>query len=74
MNADEQKGKFITISVGPSMYSFLALVNRLDPLLVEMEATPGPQAMNRIRAHLQPEHRIGLSSLLTYFIVANYRM
>ena len=56
------------------MYSFLALVKRHDPLLVEMEATPGPQAMNRIRVHLQVEQRIGLSGLLTYVIVANYRM
>jgi hypothetical protein len=30
--------KFITIYAGPLMYSSLALVNRLDPLLVEMEA------------------------------------
>ena len=74
MNAGEQKGKFITIYVGPLMYSFLALVKRLDPFLVEMQATPGPQAMNRISAHLQPEQRIGLSGLLTYVIVANYRM
>jgi hypothetical protein len=74
MNAGEQKGKFITIYVGPLMYSFLALVNRLGPLLVEMDATPGPQAMNRISAHLQPEQRIGLSGLLTYVVVANYRM
>ena len=29
---------------------------------------PGPQAMNRISAHLQPEQRIGLSGLLTYVI------
>ena len=28
------------------MYSFLALVNRLDAVLVEMEAVPGPQAMD----------------------------
>jgi len=56
------------------MYSFLALVKRLDPLLVEMQATSGPQAMNRISAHLQPEQRIGPSGLLTYVIVANYRM
>jgi len=74
MNTGDQKGKFITIYVGPLMYSFLALVNRLDPLLVEIQATPGPQAMNRISAHLQPEQRIGLSGLLTYVIVANYRM
>ena len=74
MNTGDQKGKFITIYVGPLMYSFLALVNRLDPLLGEIQATPGPQAMNRISAHLQPEQRIGLSVLLTYVIVANYRM
>ena len=52
MNTGEEKGKFITIYVGPLMNSFLALVNRLGPLLVEMDATPGPQAMNRISAHL----------------------
>jgi hypothetical protein len=65
MNAGDQKGKFITIYVGPLMYSFLALVKGLDPLLVQMHATPGPQAMNWISAHLQPEQRIGLSGLLT---------
>jgi len=59
---------------GPLLYSFLTLVNRLDPLLVEIAATPGSQAMNRTSAHLQPEQRIGLSGLLTYIIVANYRM
>jgi hypothetical protein len=74
MNVGDQKGKFITIYVGPLLYSFLTLVNRLDPLLVEIAATPGPQAMNRTIAHLQPEQRIGLSGLLTYIIVANYRM
>jgi hypothetical protein len=74
MNEGDQKGKFITIYVGPLMYSFLALVNRVDPVLVEMEATPGPQAMDRTSAHLQPEQRVGLSGLLTYVIVANYRM
>jgi hypothetical protein len=74
MNAGDQRGKFITIYVGPLMYSFLVLVNRLDPLLVEMGAAPGSQAMNRTSAHLQPEQRIGLSGLLTYVIVANYRM
>jgi hypothetical protein len=74
MNTGDQKGKIITIYVGPLMYSFLALVNRVDPLLAEMKATPGPQAMNRISAHFQPEQRIGLSGLLTYIIVANYRM
>jgi len=74
MNTGDQKGKFITIYVGPLMYSFLVLVNRLDPFLVKMQATPGPLAMNRISAHLQPEQRIDLSGLLTYVIVANYRM
>ena len=74
MNTGDQKGKIITIYVGPLMYSFLALVNRLDPFPVEMQATPGPQAMNRISAHLQPEQRIALSGLLTYVIVPNYRM
>jgi hypothetical protein len=29
MNAGDQKGKFITIYVGPLMYSFLAMVKRL---------------------------------------------
>ena len=65
MNTGDQMGKFITIYVGPLMYSFFALVNWLDPLLVEMEATSGLQAMNRISAHLQPEQPIGLSGLLT---------
>jgi hypothetical protein len=74
MNASDQKDKLNTIYVGPLMYSFLALVKRLDPLLMQMEAAPGPQAKNRISAHLQPEQRIGLSGLLTYVIVANYRM
>jgi hypothetical protein len=73
MNGGDQKGKFITIYVGPFMYSFLALVNRLDPVLVEMEAVPGPQAMDRLAEHLQPEQRIGLSGLLTYVTVADYR-
>jgi hypothetical protein len=31
MNEGDQKGKFITIYVGPLMCSFLALVERLDP-------------------------------------------
>jgi hypothetical protein len=53
MNTGDQKDKFITIYVKPVMYSVLALVNRLDPLLVEMEATSGPRAMNRIsRAYM----------------------
>jgi hypothetical protein len=73
LNAGDQKGKFITVYVGPLMYSFLALVNRLDPILVEMEAEPGPQAMNRLSAHLRAEHRIGLSGLLSYVTVADYR-
>ena len=72
MNGGDQKGKFITIYVGPFMYSFLELVNRLDPVLVEMGAVPGPQAMNRLAEHLRPEQRIGLSGLLTYVIVADY--
>jgi hypothetical protein len=55
------------------MYSFLALVNRLDPLLVDMKAKPGPQAMNRISGHVQPEQRIALTGLLTYVIVPDYR-
>jgi hypothetical protein len=73
MNGGDQKGKFITIYVGPFMYSFLALVNRLDAVLVEMEAVPGPQAMDRLAEHLQPEQRIGLCGLLTYVTVADYR-
>jgi hypothetical protein len=41
MNAGDQKGKFITIYVRPLMYSFLALVKRLDRLLVEMQSYTG---------------------------------
>lgn len=73
MNGGDQKGKFITVYVGPLMYSFLDLVKRLDPALVKMKAVPGPQAMDRLAEHLQPEQRVGLSGLLTYVTVGDYR-
>jgi hypothetical protein len=73
MNAGDQRGKFITIYVGQFMYRFLELVHRLDPVLVEIGAVPGPHAMDRLAEHLRPEQRIGLSGLLTYVTVADYR-
>jgi hypothetical protein len=74
MNKGNQRGKFITIFVGPLFYSFLALVKLLDRVLEEMQAAPGPQAMDRTSAHLQAEQRIGNSGLLTYVIVDEYDM
>ena len=73
MNTGDQKGKFITIYAGPVLHGFTDLVNRIDPMLVRMNARPGPPALNRQLGHAQAEQRIGLSGLLSYVTTPDYR-
>lgn len=73
-NEGDQKGKFITIYPGPVLEGFTRLVNRLDPILLGMKAMPGPAPRARLKNHAETEQRIGLSGLLFYVTVLNYRV
>ena len=73
MNGGEQKGKFVTLYPGPVLEGFTALVGALDPLLLEINAKPGPQPMERLSGHAIPEKAVGSSGLLYYVTVASYR-
>jgi len=73
MNAGDQRGKFITVYAGPVLHGFTDVVNRLDPLLAQIGATPGPRPLDRQSGHGREEMAVGLSGLLSYVVVADYR-
>ena len=73
MNACAQRGKFITIYPGPTEHGFALVADTLDASLMDMNARPGPQALDRQAAYSCVEQRYGQSGLLSFAIVASYR-
>jgi hypothetical protein len=73
INASAQRGKFITIFPGPTQHDFALVADALDASLAEMNARPGPRALNRQAAYACTERSYGQSGLLSFVIVASYR-
>jgi hypothetical protein len=73
LNQGLQAGKVITIDPDPILHSFTDLAGVLYTMFVEMKAKPVPRPADRLSGHLQPEHRTGVSGLITYVITEDCR-